>query len=82
MKPVVITIQKDAEGYIKLTEDQFKKYIQEAYESGYNDRQNYYFTVPNMRRDFDINPTVNTKIDSRDMPVSDKATIVNNKYVE
>lgn len=50
MKPVVITIQKDAEGYIKLTEDQFKKYIQEAYESGYSDRQNYYYSVPNTRQ--------------------------------
>lgn len=59
MKPVVITIQKDDEGYIKLTEEQFKKYIQEAYEAGYNDRQNYYFTVPNRNSDFDVNPTVN-----------------------
>ena len=61
MKPIVITIQKDDEGCIRLTEEQFKKYIQEAYEAGYNERQNYYFTVPNTHRDFDINPTVNTK---------------------
>lgn len=58
MEPIVITIQKDDEGYIKLTEDQFKKYIQEAYESGYSDRQNYYYSVPNTRLNLDVNPTV------------------------
>lgn len=42
MQPIVITIQKDDEGYIKLTEEQLRDYIQKAYEAGYNERWNYY----------------------------------------
>ena len=42
MQPIVITIQKDDEGYIRLTEKQLRDYIQKAYEAGYNDKQNYY----------------------------------------
>lgn len=45
MQPIVITIQKDDEGYIKLTEEQLRDYIQKAYEAGYNERWNYY-TAP------------------------------------
>ena len=37
MQPIVITIQKDDEGYIKLTEEQLRDYIQKAYEAGYNE---------------------------------------------
>lgn len=44
MQPIVITIQKDDEGYIRLTEEQLKEYIQKAYEAGYDDRWNYYTT--------------------------------------
>ena len=38
MQPIVITIQKDDEGYIRLTEKQLRDYIQKAYEAGYNER--------------------------------------------
>lgn len=44
MQPIVITIQKDDEGYIRLTEEQLKDCIQKAYEAGYNDHWNYYTT--------------------------------------
>lgn len=49
MKPIVITIQKDDEGYIRLTEEQLRDCIRKSYEAGYNERLNYYTTPYGIR---------------------------------
>lgn len=49
MKPIVITIQKDDEGYIRLTEEQLMDCIRKSYEAGYNERLNYCTTPYGIR---------------------------------
>ena len=62
MQPIVITIQKDDEGYIRLTEKQLRDYIQKAYEAGYNERLNYYASPYRIPDDFYVSTTDNPNV--------------------
>ena len=62
MKPIVITIQKDDEGYIKLTEEQLRDCIRKSYEAGYNERLNYYTSPYRIPDDFYVSTTDNPNV--------------------
>ncbi len=49
MKPIVISVFEDKDGYIKLKKDEFEEYIQKAYDGGYEDGKRTNYTIPNYR---------------------------------
>lgn len=57
MKPLIVLVDCDKDGYIKLKKDEFEKYIQKAYDGGYEDGKRENHTIPNYRSNILIDGT-------------------------
>lgn len=55
MKPIIISVIEEKDGYIRLKKENLEKYIQDAYESGLKDGSSY---IPN----FPISPILEANI--------------------